>query len=122
MATIAIRQQWLDALTRYVDGVQAGAAQRAADTVNYFHNQVVSRAQATPGWQDLADKITVWSEDGLLFIGVTAQDYVSQAWALEYGDADHEPNSLFRTLTSEVALTNSFARTAAQARYGSRVT
>jgi hypothetical protein len=122
MANIAISQQWLDSLSRYVEGVQTEATQRSEAVINYFHERVVERARETPGWEDLADQITVWSEDGLLYIGVTSQDYVSQAWAVEYGDADHTPNALFRALTSEVSLANAYARTAAQARYGTRVT
>ena len=40
---------------------------------------------------------------------------------MEYGDETHPPNSLFRTLTDQVGLTNENARTAAIARYGTRI-
>ena len=42
-----------------------------------------------------------WSEDGNLIIGVRHQAFVSQAFALEYGDATRPPAPLFRTLGTE---------------------
>ena len=56
----------------------------------------------TPEWSDLADDITVWSQDGYMFVGVNNQDRVSEAMALEYGDEVRPPSALFRSLSEDV--------------------
>lgn len=95
-------QQWFDALTRYAEGLQEETLRAAQDAVEFLHGQVQERANLDPDWSDLADDITVWSEDGKLWIGVNNLEMVSQAFALEYGDEVRPPNALFRTLTGEI--------------------
>jgi hypothetical protein len=63
----------------------------------------------------------MWSEDGMLHIGVSNEQYTSEAWVLEYGDEHNAPNPLFRTLSEQVAQTNEFAQTAVSARYSEEV-
>ena len=119
MAEIVISQQWLNSLTSYLNNLQAESVQRAEQAVEYLHSQAQQRARDIPGWEDLADEIEVWSADGLLHIGVSNKEFISQAWVLEYGDEHNAPSPLFRSLTDQVGLTNEFARTQATARYGS---
>lgn len=95
-----IEAAWLDALDRYVEGLQADAADAAASAVEFAEQGVISYAKSKPGWVGLADGIRTWSEDGRLIIGLQGNDRVSQAVALEYGDLEHPPDSLFRTLDS----------------------
>jgi hypothetical protein len=118
MARVGISQQWLDNLTRHLNGVHADTMERATSSVLDFEAQVRAKARQTPGWSELADEISVWSEDGMLWVGVNNERFASEAWALEYGDRDNAPNSLLRTLTDQVRLTNENAQTAAIARYG----
>jgi len=115
---IGVDQQWFDALLRYVDDVKADALQSTQQAVDYLHSTVQERARDLPGWSDLADDITVWSEDGLLWIGVNNEMLVSQAFALEYGDAVQPPSALFRSLSDEMGATGQMMRNAHQARYG----
>jgi hypothetical protein len=118
MAEIVISQQWLNSLTSYLNDLQTEAVQRAERSVEYLHSQVQQKARDIPGWEGLADEIEVWSADGMLHIGVSNKEFISQAWVLEYGDEHNSPTPLFRTLTDQVGLTNEFARTQASARYG----
>lgn len=113
-----ISQSWLDNLSRYIDRLQQQSVERAHDTVRFMHEAVVEKAQATPGWEGMAGEIEVWSEDGKLWVGIRNKAYVSEAWLIEYGDQENAPNSLFRTLTDQVSLTNEHARTSAIAQYG----
>jgi hypothetical protein len=118
MAQVGISQHWLDSFTRYVDRLQQESIERASDTVRYFHEQVQDKARNTPGWEAMADEIEVWSQDGMLYVGIRNKAYVSEAWLIEYGDQESAPNSLSRRLTEQVGLTNEYSRTSAIARYG----
>lgn len=118
MAEIVISQQWLDSLTTYLNDLQTESVRRAESAVQYFEGQSRQKARDTPGWEELADSVETWSADGLLYIGVSSKEYVSQAWVLEYGDEHNAPNPVIRNLTEQVGLTNEFARNQATARYG----
>ena len=121
MAQAGISQNWLNNLTRYANGLQQEAQADAEENIRQLHESVVEKARQTPGWERLADHIEVWSQDGQLHVGIRNQEFVSEAWAMEYGDEQHAPNPLFRTLTDQVSLVNENARTAAIARYGTRL-
>jgi hypothetical protein len=106
MANIAINAQWFAGVTRYLDQLTTDTAEAAENAVSFLHDRVVEKATDHPDWSDLADDITVWSQDGKLFIGVNNQDRVSEAMALEYGDETRPPSALFRTLTEDVREAN----------------
>jgi len=89
-------------IVAYTQRLQEEALVAASKAVSYLHERVVARARLTPGWDELADHIEVWSQDGQLVIGVNDELYRSQAFALEYGDEVRPPSPLFRTLTAEV--------------------
>jgi hypothetical protein len=109
---------WFNALMRYIEGVKSHALQSADEAVEYLHGQVQDRARELPGWSELADDITVWADNGMLWIGVNNQDRVSQAFALEYGDEERPPIPLFRTLAPEFQQTGQMMANAHRARYG----
>lgn len=67
------------------------------------------RAAEDEGWAHLADDIHVWSQDGMLVLGVNNQDRVSQAMLLEYGDETRPPSPLFRTAGADVRMAESVA-------------
>jgi hypothetical protein len=92
---------WADALQRYVEGLVVTSLQAADEAAQVFRRAVVERARETEGWSQLADNISLWSQDGYLVIGIANQDLAEQAELLEYGDLDQAPNPLFRTLTNE---------------------
>lgn len=100
MASIEIASGWVDAVQRYVDGLMADSVLAAQNATQFFHEQVVARAQADEDWSSIADNIEVWSSDGQLVIGVQNPVFASQAMILEYGDLEAAPNPLFRTLSS----------------------
>jgi hypothetical protein len=102
VARIAISQQWFANFSKYVDKLQADTQAAADSAVNFLRDQVVEKARMTPEWSELADQITVWSQDGEWRVGVNNQDFVSQAMALEYGDETRPPSALFRSLSEEV--------------------
>jgi len=106
MAEIAINSQWFANVSAYMDRLQADTTAAAESAVSYLHDRVVAKAREDPDWSDLADDITVWSQDGYLFIGVNNQDRVSEAMALEYGDETRPPSALFRSLSEDVQAAN----------------
>ena len=63
-----------------------------------IQERVRERARQDEHWASLADDIHVWSQDGMLVIGVNDQELVSQAMLLEYGDETTPPSPLFRTM------------------------
>lgn len=100
MASIEIGTGWIDAIERYVEGLQADAIYAAQEATRFFQERVKAMAEADEDWSNLADNIEVWSQDGQLVVGLNDQMMASQATVLEYGDKDHPPHPFFRTLTS----------------------
>lgn len=96
-----VRQEWLDALDAYAEGLQASTEAASVEASVFLHQKVVDKARANPDWVSLADNIEMWSEDGRLIIGVRNLAYTSQAFDLEYGDEVRPPIPLFRTLAEE---------------------
>lgn len=87
---------WLDALDQYVDGLQADTMEASQVTAQYLVDEIVDQAREHPEWVTLADNIAVWSQDGLLTVGINQDAVVSEAFALEYGDENRPPQPLFR--------------------------
>jgi hypothetical protein len=106
VAQFTISAEWFANVSRYMDKLQADTASAAENAVSFLHDRVVERARMTEGWSDLADDITVWSQDGRFFVGVNNQDRVSEAMALEYGDETRPPSALFRSLSEDVREAN----------------
>jgi hypothetical protein len=79
---------------------EATLAQQKATFV--IRDRVRDRAREMGDWAHLADDIQVWSQDGMLVIGVNNQELVSEVMLLEYGDETTPPSPLFRTATAEV--------------------
>jgi len=106
MAELAIPAQWFANLSRYMEQLQSDTTAAAQSAVAYLQDRVVERAREIPEWSELADEITVWSQDGLLHLGINNQDRVSEAMALEYGDETRPPSALFRSLSEDVREAN----------------
>ena len=101
MAEVSIAPTFMEQVYQYIDGLQEEAIEAAAKAAMFLHRSAVERARRDPAWVSLADKIEVWAEDGQLVIGVRDEEFVSQAFALEYGDEHRPPNSLFRSLNQD---------------------
>jgi hypothetical protein len=89
-------------LAAYTQRLQEQVQVAAMKASNFLHERVVAKARMDPQWASLADNIEVWSQDGRLIVGVRHQDFVSQAFALEYGDEVRPPTPLFRTLAEDM--------------------
>jgi hypothetical protein len=118
MASIEIASGWVDAVQKYIDGLVANSVAAAESATQFFHQAVVERARQDEDWSSLADNITVWSQDGLMYIGVNDPMFVSQATLLEYGDQDASPNPLFRTLESAARDANADMQANLHSHYG----
>jgi hypothetical protein len=116
--SIGITKQWLDALESYVNGLQAEATHRSEQAVSFLKDTVTDHARRTPEWSELADDISVWSQDGTLYIGLQDDLFVSQAWALEYGDEIRPPNPFFRNLGADFHMANEYMAESARQTYG----
>lgn len=98
MAEISIGADYLAALDQYLTGLYQVSDEAGQKAAGYLHEQTVMLARQKEGWRDIADQIEVWSNDGMLVVGVRDQEYVSEAFALEYGDEVTPPDPLFRTM------------------------
>jgi molybdopterin converting factor small subunit len=106
MAEIAIPAEWFANVSKYLDRLQADTAAAAEHAVSFLHDRVVEKARESDDWSGMADDITVWSQDGYMFLGVNNQDRVSEAMALEYGDEVRPPSAMFRSLSEDVREAN----------------
>lgn len=111
-----IEASWLDALDRYVEGLQQDATDAADSAAELTHDAVIGYARSKPAWVGMADSIQKWSDDGRLVIGFLGNEMASQAEALEYGDLTNPPDSLFRTLDHIAVMAQDHFNTAMQAR------
>jgi hypothetical protein len=102
MAEIVFPSTLTDQLNAYGQRLQEEAQVAADRATSFLHERVVAKARMHPQWTSLADNIEVWSQDGRLIVGVRDEEFVSQAFALEYGDEVRPPTPLFRTLTEDV--------------------
>lgn len=118
MASIEIAPGWIDAVQRYIEGLVVNSIAAAESATTLFRDKVIERANKDEDWSSIADNITVWSDDGQMYIGVTDPMFVSQATLLEYGDLDTPPNPLFRTLSSEARDASAHMRNELEAHYG----
>ena len=100
MASIEIAPGWVDAVQQYVEGLMVNSIASAENATKLFREKVVEAARLDEDWSSIADNISLWSQDGHLVIGVQDPLFASQAALLEYGDAEHAPNPMLRTLTS----------------------
>jgi hypothetical protein len=89
-------------LAAYTERLQQESQAAADKAATFLHERVVAKARQDPQWMSLADNIEVWSQDGQLVIGVRDTEFVSQAFALEYGDEVRPPTPLFRTLSEDM--------------------
>lgn len=89
-------------LNAYGERLQAEAQVAADKATRFLHERVVAKAKMQPEWTSLADHIEVWSQDGKLVVGVRAEEFRSQAHAIEYGDEVRPPTPLFRTLSEDM--------------------
>lgn len=112
---------WFDALDDYVEDLQQHATDAANKTVDFVHEAIISYAKQKPNWVHLADDIKKWSIDGDLMIGFQHQDMASQAMAIEYGDMENPPDSLFRSLSSVSDQASDFFREEMKSRLPIRI-
>lgn len=110
---------WLDALDQYVDGLQADTMEASQVTAQYLVDEIVDTAREHPEWVTLADNIAVWSQDGLMTVGINEGAVVSEAFALEYGDDNRPPQPLFRKARGLVPRVQDRLNTELRSRRGS---
>lgn len=89
-------------LLAYTERLQDEAVHAGDRAVDFIHERVVAKARLDPDCEPLADHIEVWSQDGKLVVGVQDEAYISQAFALEYGDEVRPPSPLFRTFAEDI--------------------
>jgi hypothetical protein len=118
MASIEIAPGWIDAVQAYIEGLMVNSITAAENATKLFREKVVETARQDEDWTSIADNITLWSQDGHLVIGVHDPLFVSQAALLEYGDAEHAPNPMLRTLTSASRDASSSMRSEMESHYG----
>ena len=90
-------------IARYVNHLQRSITQADRIARDELHRLTVERARQDEDWSSLSDEIHTWSQDGMLVIGVRNLDFVSDAFALEYGDEVTPPSPLFRTAGPDIA-------------------
>lgn len=89
-------------LIAYGRRLQKEAVAAADKAAVFLHERVVAKATQDPQWTTMADQIEVWSADGQLIVGIRNDEFVSQAFAIEYGDEVRPPSPLFRSLSEDM--------------------
>lgn len=72
------------------------------DASRHVQESLAAEATNNPRWQNIAEHIEVWSQDGRYWVGVQNADSVSEAMAAEYGDSENPPASLIRANTARL--------------------
>jgi hypothetical protein len=83
-----------------------------------LYTEVMRRAHADPRWVGVADYIEEWDENDRYYIGVTDTEYVSQAFAAEYGTEDYPPAPLLRNMDDAVRMASMRANALVLSRVG----
>ena len=108
MATIDFSRLFAD-LDAYTQRLQQAAIDTSERASMFLQQRLRERASNTPGWDQMADNIEVWSQDGRMVVGMTDSMMASQAFQLEYGDEVTPPSPLFRSMSAEVGATQAMA-------------
>lgn len=93
---VHVAAAFLDALDEYAQTVHVATQEAVTNAATRLQMELAEQARSNPRWQNLAEHIEVWSEDGRLIVGVQNPEMMDEAMAAEYGDADHAPVALMR--------------------------
>ena len=89
-----LMRQLNQTVSEYTDA--ASEAQRIAQET--ILQSVRETAKESPRWRDLADYVDTWDENDRFWIGIRGPEYVSEAFAVEYGTDEYPPEPIMRTL------------------------
>lgn len=104
MAGFAFPADTVSALERRLQGmIVAGEAARTA-VRREVYDEAVSRAQTSTRWADLAEHLEVWDENDRFWVGVRSPQFVSEAFAAEYGTEEYPPEPILRQLDGAARL------------------
>jgi hypothetical protein len=88
------------ALDEYAKAVNAAAQASAETAMLHVQEDMKAAARKNERWLPVAEHIEMWSQDGKFVVGVKNTDVMSQAMAAEYGDAEHPPVPLIRSVSA----------------------
>lgn len=117
MASFSIPADFYKTLSHHVGHLSRVAEESAAVAQSHVFDEVQRRAAESPRWIGVADYIDTWDDQGRMWVGVRAPQFVSQAYAAEYGTEDFPPDPILRTLDSA----NRMAATKAEQHFTSQV-
>lgn len=100
MASFSIPADFYKTLSQHVDRLSRAAEGAAAVGQQVIVDEAHRMAQSSPRWIGVADYIDTWTENDRLWIGVRAPQFVSEAFAAEYGIDEWPPVPVMRTLDS----------------------
>lgn len=86
------------ALDEYAKAANAAVQASAEATMIHVQEGMRAAARKNERWMPVAEHIESWSQDGRFVVGIRNADVMSQAIAAEYGDAEHPPSPLIRTV------------------------
>lgn len=90
----------LNTLNHQVAGLIYQAENAEGQAKEAVYSEVIRRANASERWVGLADYIDAWDENDRFWIGVRGIEFVSEAFAAEYGTEEYPPDPLMRTVDS----------------------
>jgi len=123
MAGFDITVDFLDMLEQHVTDITEAAQEASAAAQSHLYDAVQQRAAASPRWIGVADNIDTWNdEDGRFWVGVRQPQFVSLAFAAEYGTDEFPPDPILRTLDDVARTASAKASVHMQARLGTRYT
>lgn len=98
MSGFEISADMLNTLNHQVGSFIAAAEEASNQAKEAVHSEVLRRANASERWVGLAEHIDTWDENDRFWIGVRGIDFVSEAFAAEYGTDEYPPDPLMRTV------------------------
>ena len=98
MSGFEISADMLNTLNHQVGSFIAAAEEASTQAKEAVHSEVLRRANASERWVGLAEHIDTWDENDRFWIGVRGIEFVSEAFAAEYGTEEYPPDPLMRTV------------------------
>ena len=122
MAGFDITVDFLDMLEQHVEDISVATAEASQIAKDHLYDEVQRRAAESPQWIGAADNIDTWDESDHFWIGVRSPQFVSIAFAAEYGTEEFPPEPILRTLDDATRSAAAKASIHLNARLGSRYT
>ena len=92
-----IGAEFLDAVHNYADTINAAAVEATQIALEHVQTRLQEQARQHENWVEIAEHISIFSQDGRVVVGIPNGETLSEAEDAEYGTDAQSPTPLFRT-------------------------